>query len=70
MQVDFDGLRKNMYLAYKRVKHARSRNRDVELTEALTELGQLIGALLCCYHPDPEEKMSDMSELAENLFKS
>lgn len=80
MKVSFDGLRKNIVVAYKTTISAYREVLDVygpelnedsltTLAESLDDMREMVGSLLCCYDNESIKNDNDMHDLS-NLIDS
>jgi hypothetical protein len=74
MTVSMDGLRRSLARAYSEtVEGFREvvESRDIEefskLKEGLDDMRRMIGALMCVFSEDPEDRMTDMVDEADKL---
>jgi len=75
MTVSIDGLRRNIARAFTDVHTALCDELDdyknsEETKEAMINLRSIIGASMCVYSSNPDDKFTDMSEKIDSLLPS
>lgn len=68
MTVSFDGMRRGLLRDYNAVAQAFLEDEKESLRDRIAELRQSVGAFLCLYSDDPEDEMTDLSDLIDEMI--